>query len=258
MLRLAIRVVALVVLVVGAAAGQSYGYGARPLWLAVAVGIPAVLLIYAELMSRRWGAKQPGVLVRDTAKRGGRRVKRTLAGVVAAVHRARRRGRVRRVELAALGAAEDGRVLAPDSIRTSAESLFRLVQLAWDARDPGRLATLLGPELLTEWEQRLAEVERSGRDERLEVAGDVGVECVGFTTPEPGHGARVVVLIEAALGTYTEDHNGRRTDGYPRRLCQYWTLGLREGLWTVFTIEERAEGKHHLAEPIGAPSAAPR
>lgn len=108
-LRLAIRVGALLLLVVTTAAGQSYGYGTRPLWFAVAVGIPVVLLIYAGLVSRRWGAKPPGALVWGTAKRGGRRVKRLVEGVVAAVHGARRRGRVRRVELAAQEEARPGR-----------------------------------------------------------------------------------------------------------------------------------------------------
>jgi hypothetical protein len=134
-LRLTIRVVALLLLVVTAAAGQSYGYGTRPLWFAVAVGIPVVLLIYAGLVSRRWGAKPPGALVWDTAKRGGRRVKRLVEGVVAAVHGARRRGRVRRVELAAQETAEGDDLLAPVSVRTSGESLFRLS--SW----PGTLAT---------------------------------------------------------------------------------------------------------------------
>jgi predicted lipid-binding transport protein (Tim44 family) len=257
LLRLAIRVVLLALLVVAAVAGQSYGLGTRPLWFAVAVGVLVVLLTYARLMSRRSGARPPGAVVSETAKRGGRRVKLLVQRVVAAVRGARRRGRVRRVELAAHEAAEDEDALAPDSVRTAAESLFRLVQLARDARDPGRLATLFGPELLAEWERRLTDVERSGLDERLEVIGDVRVEYVGFTTRERGEGPLAVVLIEADLRTY-EDHRGGQTEGETRRLCEYWTLGLRDGLWAVLTIEDRAEGKHHLGEPIGAPSAAPR
>jgi hypothetical protein len=257
-LRLAFRVVALLLLVVTATAGQAYGRGGRPLWFAVPVGVLVILLIGARLIATRSGARPPGTVLWDTAKRGGRWVRGLVERVVAAVHAARRRGRVRRVELAALEAAEDEDVLSPDSVRTSAESLFRLVQLAWDARDPGRLATLLGPELLAEWEQRLAELQRNGRDERVEVIGEVRVEYVGFTTPERGQAPRAVVLIEATLREYEEDHRGRQTDGQTRHLCEYWTLGLRDGLWTVLTIEERAEGKHHLAEPIGTPSAAPR
>jgi hypothetical protein len=62
-----------------------------------------------------------------------------------------------------------------------------------------------------------------------------------------------VVLIKATLRTYTEDPRRRRTGGDTSRLCQYWTLGLRDGLWTVLTIEERPEGKHHLVDWIGAP-----
>jgi predicted lipid-binding transport protein (Tim44 family) len=176
---------------------------------------------------------------------------------LAAIHGARRSRRVRRVERAALEVAADDRLLSPGSVRTAAESLFRLVQLARDARDPGRLATLLGPELLAEFERALAEAESSGAHERREVGGDVRVEYVGFATPDADHGARAVVLIEAALRTW-EDRRGRPSDGHTRRLCQYWTLGFRDGVWTVLAIEERVEGKHHLAEPVGAAGAGSR
>lgn len=249
-LRLAIRVVALM-LVVAAAAGRSIGYSTGPLWVAVPVSITVILLTYARLVSRRSGGKPPHALVWDTAKRGG-------AGVKRLVERARRRERVRRVELAALEAAEGDDRLSPDSVRTSAEALFRLVQLAWEARDPGRLATLLGPELMAKSEQRIAQVPRSGRDERLEVVGEVRVEYVGFTVPNNDMGPRVVVLIEATVRAFAQDHRDRQADAELRHMCEYWTLGLADGLWTVLAIEDRAEGKHHLAEPIGAPSAVPR
>jgi predicted lipid-binding transport protein (Tim44 family) len=257
LLRLAIRIGLLLLLIAGAAGGQAYN-GSRPLWFAVAAGIVVVLLMCARVTALRGGGKPPSALVADTARRGGRRVKRLVDAVAGSVHAVRRRGRVRRVERAAVDAAESDALLSPDSVRSSAEALFRLVQLAWDARDCGRLSTLLGPELLAEWEQDLAQLERSGRRERLEVAGDVRVEYIGLTTAERGAGPRVVLLIEALLRTYTEGDRGRRTDGDTRRLCQYWTLGLRDGLWTVLKIEDRAQGKHHLAEPIDTPSGAAR
>jgi predicted lipid-binding transport protein (Tim44 family) len=251
MLRLAIRITLLVILLAGVAAGQGYR-GSRPLWAVIAVGVLVIGLMFARLTSRLRGGRPPEALVWDTAKRAGRRAGRQVVRVVAGLRRARRRGRVRSVELAALEAAVDDDAFSPESVRTIAESLFRLVQLAWDARDSGRLAGLVGPELLARYEQRLAHVPRH---ERAEVVGDdVRVEYVGFTTSQRGHGARLVVLIEAAVCTYREDRRGRRTEDDTRLLCQYWTLGLREGRWTVLTIEERAEGKHHLAEPIGTPS----
>ncbi len=99
---------------------------------------------------------------------------------------------------------------------------------------------------------------RLGRGRRLEVVGEVRVECVGLTAPREGQGARAVVLIEATLRPHAGEHLGRRPDGELRDLCQYWSLGLRDGLWTVLAIDERAQGSHHLDEAIAAPSAAPR
>jgi hypothetical protein len=66
------------------------------------------------------------------------------------------------------------------------------------------------------------------------------VEYVGFDAGGRDE-SRVVVLIEATL----REHAGLR------RLCQYWTLGVRDGLFHVLEIEDHSEGKHHLSEPIG-------
>lgn len=239
LLRLAFAVFGLVLVLAYAVSG-THRYG-RPIWVAVPIGLLVIVVVYGRLMRRR-GVRIPGSGAWDAAigrvRRLGRASRRALAGLRAR----RRRGRVRRVELAA--AAEDD-VFAPEGVRSSAESLFRLVQLARDARDPGRLETLMSPELLAEWEERLADAPRG---ERLEVVGDVEVEYVGFTAPGDEPGARAVVLIEAELLT----GEGLRT------LSEFWTLGLNEGLWMVLGIEGRKEGGHHLGEPIGASTASAR
>jgi len=254
-LRLALRV-SLLLLAVAAVFGSG-SPGTRPVWVVVPVGLFGIFLTYAALQSGRSGASPPLTRMWETAKRGARRADRLVRRRIAAVHRAQRREHVRRVELAALEAAEDDQRLSPERVRTSAEALFRLVALAWDAHDPGRLAGLLVPEVLAQREGLLTGV-RLGRGRRLEVVGEVRVECVGLTAPREGQGARAVVLIEATLRPHAGEHLGRRPDGELRDLCQYWSLGLRDGLWTVLAIDERAQGSHHLDEAIGAPSAAPR
>ena len=35
-------------------------------------------------------------------------------------------------------------------------------------------------------------------------------------------------------------------------MCEYWTLGKRDGHWRLVSIEQRAEGDHELAEEIVA------
>lgn len=187
--------------------------------------------VYA-LRGRRRRGRVPALALDSAAK-----VKCRIDDAFAGIHRARRRRRVRRVETAALRAAEGNDLLSPEAVRRAAEALLRLVHLACRARDRRRLATLLGPELLARWQDPRVAGPRLPRGEPV---GDVRVEYVGLDAgahAEP----RVVVLIEAALGD----------PAVPRRLCQYWTLGVRDGLFYVLEIEEHTEGKHHLSEPIG-------
>ena len=174
---------------------------------------------------------------------------------LSALRRKRRRERVQRVELAAAEAAEEDDRFLPARVRKAAEELFREVQLAWDARDTARLATLIGPDLLLEWERRLADFSAKGWHSRVEVLGPVQVDYVGLTNREADSDDRAVVLIEATLRAFVEDQRGhkifRKGDSDDTiALCQYWTLGMRDGLWTLFSIEERSEGEHHLDEPI--------
>lgn len=253
-IRLVIRALIPLLLIGGLALqGAFYRYGPTPLFFGLLLGVPLFLFICARLIIRRQVVGASGEL--DAAHLVGRRVKWRVEDTFAAIRRARRRNRVRRVELAASEAAKHDELLSPDGVRTAAEALFRLVHLASRAGDPGRLDTLLGPELLAEWEQRRAE---DIANEPNEVVGDVRVEYVGFTTGERSDDPRVVVLIEAMLGRDTGDRPELQTGRGLRRLCQYWTLGVRNGLFTVLDIEERTAGEHHLAEPIGAPSAAAR
>ena len=60
-------------------------------------------------------------------------------------------------------------------------ALFRAAQMAWDARDRGGLARLVGPDLLVEWERRLDDFDRKGWHNRVEVLEDPNVLYVGIT-----------------------------------------------------------------------------
>ena len=185
------------------------------------------------------------------------RKKGPLARPVSAVQRKLRRKRVHEVEVAAAEAGEDDERFLPERLQAAAEQLFRDAQKGWDARDRARLATLLDPDLLVEWERRLDDFDAKGWHNRAEVLGDVRVEYVGVTNREEAADDRVVVLIEAKLRAYVVDRGGNKvlrkdeTDDTVD-LSQYWTLGLREGRWILLSIEERSEGEHHLSEPIVA------
>ena len=83
------------------------------------------------------------------------------------------------------------------------------------------------------------------------------MEYVGFKAGDCREGLRVIVLIEAMMRAEAEQRSALTSPSL-QRLCQYWTLGFRDGPYTVLDIEERTEGDHHLVEPIGAPSGAAR
>ncbi len=233
-LRLGLRLgVALMAIAAPLVAVGFYTYG--PVFLVLLFGIPLALFVCAWVFIRRRLEGSPGLLAvtRSKIERAG-----------AAIHRTRRRRRVQRVEEAASRAGELNEVLSPEGVQTGATALFRLVHQAWRERDDRRLTALLGPELLAECAGRLR---RAFGDAPSAVIGDIEIDYVGFTTGEEPH---AIVLIEAALG------DERFADQRIRSLCQYWTIGYREGLWTVLDIEERREGRYHLVEPIGAPSIA--
>jgi predicted lipid-binding transport protein (Tim44 family) len=172
-------------------------------------------------------------------------------------YRARRRERVRRVELAAAEAAQDDAAFAPEVVRTQAQKLFLAVQDAWDERDRERLGDLVGSDLMAEWTRRLDDFERKGWHNRVKVEIGPQVEFVGMTNRAEDTEDRVVVRVEATLTDYVQDRRGRKvvhdestTD--TRTLAEYWTLCKRErdGGWMLLSIEQRAEGDHHLAEEL--------
>jgi predicted lipid-binding transport protein (Tim44 family) len=174
-------------------------------------------------------------------------------------YRARRHERVRRVQLAAAEAAEDDAAFSPDVVHDQATKLFTEIQKAWDARDRSRLAELVGPDLMVEWKRRLDDFDRRGWRNRVAVKLGPEVEYVGMVNREDDRDDRVVVRVEATLTDYVEDGAGHRL-GHDeagttvRRVAEYWTLGKREsdGRWRLLSIEQRAEGDHHLASDLVA------
>jgi predicted lipid-binding transport protein (Tim44 family) len=179
--------------------------------------------------------------------------------VQGARNRGHRRARVRRVELAAAEAAEDDAAFAPDVVCGQAASLFMDIQRAWDDGDRARLAEMVGPDLMIEWNRRLDDFARKGWRNHVSVMAGPEVEYVGLVNRADDRDDRVVVRVEATLKDVVSDGAGNQLghDGSPvttRRLAEYWTLRKRDGdgRWMVLSIEQRAEGEHHLADELVA------
>ena len=194
------------------------------------IGVLVLLVLVAVLLYRAW-----------------LRGKRAMEG-----HQ--RTGRERKIRGAALEAAEDDPAFAPDAVHAEAAALYRAVQEAWNADDRARLAQLVGPDLLTEWERRLSDFARRDWHNVVEILAGPEVRYVGLSNREGTEEDRAVVYIEATLRDYVrEGRSGRiipqqgtmRTQG---RVGEYWTLARRDGGWIVWSIEQSGEGAYHLRE----------
>ena len=177
------------------------------------------------------------------------------------IHTARYRRKLRerdaRVRTASAEAAEDDAYFASDELERHAVALFRAAQMAWDARDRAALARLVGPDLLVEWNRRLDDFDAKGWHNRVEVLEDPEVHYVGITNREDDTEDRAVVRIQAKLRAYVLDGNGRKVMQKGEKdelvtLAEYWTLARRDDAWAVYSIEQRAEGDHHLEGEIVA------
>lgn len=169
----------------------------------------------------------------------------------------RRQARGRRVELASAEAAADDAYFAADDVKVQAAELYRAVYDAWTDRDHARLAALLGPDLMKEWELRLDDFDRKGWHNVSEIERGPEVEYLGMVNREDDDEDRVTVRVAAILRDVVIDRNGatiKRSQSSSELTSQaeYWTLARREDRWILVSIEQDAEGAHHLDADIVA------
>jgi predicted lipid-binding transport protein (Tim44 family) len=212
-----------------------FGHGIGAIVL-VALLVVAMLVMHASPKANEWFAAHQ-------------------AAGPAARRRARRRER--RVELAAAEAAEDEPAFAPENVRGQVASLFRQVQVAWDAGDRARLRQLVAPELLAEWDRRLEDFERRGWRNRIQLLGPPKVEYVALQHRGGPVGDRVKCRIEARMRDYVEDAHGNRIKrkgrlGETVPVREFWTLTKRGTRWVLQSVEQGAEGAHALDEQLVA------
>jgi predicted lipid-binding transport protein (Tim44 family) len=166
--------------------------------------------------------------------------------------------RQRRVELAAAEAAEDDAAFAPDVVKPAAAHLFKDIQGSWDSGNRARLARLVAPDLLSEWDRRLDDFARRGWRNRVQPIGEPTIEYVGLVNRGNVGQDRVTVRIDAKLRDYVEDSQGnhiKRTGrfGETVRIREFWTLAKdNRGRWMLASIEQGGEGTHALSDQIVA------
>ncbi|MCW2999405.1 MAG: hypothetical protein JWN65_2954 [Solirubrobacterales bacterium] len=169
--------------------------------------------------------------------------------------------RVKRVRTASAEAAEDDAYFAYDAVEAEAAELFKAIQLAWDARDDDALARLAGPDLLVEWRRRLRDFELKGWHNKVRIRTGPQVQYVGMVNREDDLEDRVVMRIQAEMDDWCTTRQGADVfhDGATSpaiSLREYWTLARssieEDARWILLSIEQQAEGDHHLDSDIVA------
>ncbi len=166
-----------------------------------------------------------------------------------------RADREAKARLAAAEAAEDDPLFDADLVTGRAAALFVAIQRAWSADDVTALRRMVGPELMVEWESRLADFRRKGWRNHVEVLDGPEVGYVGVTNRAQDAEDRTVVRLTARLRDVVVDGYGDvipNEDGEVARISEFWTLGKRAGEWVVVSIEQEREGAHHLSAPLVA------
>jgi len=170
----------------------------------------------------------------------------------------RRRARAEReaaVDLVAAEAAEEDPLFDAELVKERAAALFVAIQRAWSDNDTATLQRWVGPELMVEWDARLADFRRKGWRNIVDVLDGPEVRYVGVTNRAEDAEDRAVVALTARLRDVVVDSHGNvlpSDDGEVARISEYWTLGKRGGEWAVVSIEQEREGDHHLSAPLVA------
>ena len=178
-----------------------------------------------------------------------------IGGIAAHRQRERRRERVRRTVAASAEAAGDDAWFEAGAVEQEAAALFRATQQAWHDRDRARLRQLVGDDLMVEWERRLDDFAAKGWHNLVEVREGPEVEYVGLVNREDDAQDRVVVRLEAEMRDCVSVQGGAimKKDGATSEVvsvAEYWTLARRGDGWLVVSIEQDAEGAHHLDAPL--------
>jgi len=170
--------------------------------------------------------------------------------------RKRRAARERQVELASAEAAADDAAFGAVEVRGEAAALLNLIVKAWTARDRNTLARMLGPDLMVEWNRRLDDFDRKGWHNVCEILEAPKVEYLGLVNRAEDADDRVTVRVQSRQRDIVRDGAGRvitrRNQPEIVTVAEYWTLGKREGRWVLLSIEQDAEGAHHLDAGIVA------
>jgi len=140
-----------------------------------------------------------------------------------------------------------------EMLKQRAVSLYVAAQRAWTNNDHVTLRKILSPVLYGKWAEELADYASRGEVNIVEIVSGPTVELVDVANREGEVNDTVTFRISATLHDYVRRGNGAsaaRNDGSTRPI-EYWTLRKNDsGTWIVASVEQAAEGAHHLTAAI--------
>lgn len=228
----------------GSGGGSGVGFGTG--FVAGSGGLVAVLVIVAVVLLILW--------------LWSRRRKAAFAGGLNTVsdrtaHRADEQARERSAQVSARvdAIADTDATFDRAALEHRAVWLYVTAQRAWTGHDHATLQRILSPVLYGKWAEELRDYESRGEVNVVEIVDGPVVELVDVANRAGEVNDTVTFRITATLRDYVRRGDGRqavRKDGSTRPV-EYWTLRKSAaGEWIVSSIEQAAEGAHHLSNAI--------
>jgi predicted lipid-binding transport protein (Tim44 family) len=134
--------------------------------------------------------------------------------------------------------------VAPDALRTIAESTFRKLQECWQAREYGPMKPLLMPALFAQHTAQLEGLRRNHEINRIEHLTVEQADLVNVRYTEKAEHREFTALITAsAMDHYVDDRTGTflRGDKTSAKFQEFWTFQLVDGQWVLREIEQSGE-----------------
>jgi predicted lipid-binding transport protein (Tim44 family) len=161
--------------------------------------------------------------------------------------------RATQIEARVAAIADTDPTFAPDVLKERAVWLYTTAQRAWTNRDRATLKQILSPVLYIKWDEELRDYQSRGEVNIVEIVSGPTVELVNIANRSGERNDTITFRITATLNDRVQRANGSRAvrkDGSSRPV-EYWTLRKDgSGAWIVASIEQAAEGAHHLTDAI--------
>jgi predicted lipid-binding transport protein (Tim44 family) len=163
------------------------------------------------------------------------------------------RRRATQIEARVAAIADNDPTFAPDALKARVVWLYTTAQRAWTDRDRVVLKQILSPVLYVKWNEELSDYESRGEVNIVRVVSGPTAELVNVANRAGETNDTVTFRVTATISDSVRRADGThavRKDGSTRPI-EYWTLRKDDsGAWIVASVEQAAEGAHHLTDAI--------